>query len=584
MIDDLTSSSCLSFHSFIFTSTLIYSQNEVPKSGRSSDSLSPFRASWDVLEEVKNRGMFLMDPAELHENSSGSATEKGTCNVRTESEVLTLPLATAPMLTPSVSSSSSLNFNYTSSYSSSSSSFPISSSSSSTSCPCSSTITPQPKALSYSPSFPSSTCWYSSQHGDVICFSAANSKLQHQHDPVHSSHYASCTPLRSIASFPQNSNFKEFWGYYNHAIRKYLRNWQSKFSENKNSPYVLYRDKIYTGEATLPVACIHNFQNRVFLSELLSKYRYLLTVYGDEIPLFQAEKTIRILGEFADSVLDIIMEGGSLITDSDEVQGMGLGDVVIHSTLLEEIKSVQKTTITALSTTSTSTLTELSSFSSVDKKKRRRGEVLEKRNAFGKQSEEISSVNNTIFDDICTKIVLAVSATLKYQIMTTPHTKAIDTKILTDSNFGTLRSKVQDILTPHSLPIPQDSPQYNFYPLLADPTAKYLKSTTSFSTSFTAISLLSIVLSTPEKFLQTVFRIRFFKSVNKKRELPCPYQCGVVYRRKLNITELPYVVRTRSLSFIRNDDDEKASTYVPQVSAIIVKLKCVTSFLFCNLV
>ena len=324
----------------------------------------------------------------------------------------------------------------------------------------------------------------------------------------------------------------------------------------------------------MPVACIYNFQNREFLSELLSKYRYLLTVYGDEIPLFHAEKMIRILGEFADSVLDIIMEGGSLITDSsDEVQGVSHGDVVIHSTLLEEIKSVQTTTITALSTTSTSpstsTLTEFSSFSSVNKKKRRRGDKL------GKMNLLISSVNNTIFDDICTKIVLAVSATLKYQIMTTPHTKAIDTKILTDSNFGILRSRVQDILTPHSLPIPQDSPQYNFYPLLADPTAKYLKSTTSFSTLFTALSLLSTVLSTPEKFLQTVFRIRFFKSVNKKRELPCPYQCGVVNRRKLNIIELPYVVRTRCLSFICTDDDEKASTYVPQVSTIIVKPKSV---------
>ena len=310
------------------------------------------------------------------------------------------------------------------------------------------------------------------------------------------------------------------------------------------------------------------------------KYRNLLTVYGDEIPVNPAEKIIRILGEFGDSVLDIMMEGGSLIVDSDEVQGMSCGDIIIHSLLLDEIKSVKTTTLLALSVTLSSTSTSSSSSTSTsmkteclsstctDKKKRKREEKIENKSVAGKEMEETSCVNNTIFDDICTKILHAAAATLKYQIVTIPHTQLIDTSTQTfsDNDSGILRSRVQDLLTPLLLPIPQGNPHSIFYPLLSDPTSTYLKSTTSFSTSFTALSLLSTTLSTPEKFLQTVFRIRFFKSTNKKRDLPCPYQCGAVYRRKLNSTELPYLVRTKCLSHVRTDDDEKASTYVPQVT------------------
>jgi hypothetical protein len=303
------------------------------------------------------------------------------------------------------------------------------------------------------------------------------------------------------------------------------------------------------------------------------KYRSLLTVYGVEIPGSPAEKIIRILGEFGDSVLDIMMEGGSLIVDSDEVHGMSSGDIIIHSLLLDEIKSVKSTTlqalsVTSLSSTSTSMKTECLSSISTDKKKRNREEKTENKNVLGKEMEEFSCVNNTIFDDICTKILHAAAATLKYQIVTIPHTQLLDTSIQTfsDNDSGILRSRVQDLLTPLLLPIPQGNPHSTFYPLLSDPTSTYLKSTTSFSTSFNALSLLSTTLSTPEKFLQTVFRIRFFKSTNKKRDLPCPYQCGAVYRRKLNSTELPYLVRTRCVSHVRTDDDEKASTYVPQVT------------------
>jgi hypothetical protein len=307
------------------------------------------------------------------------------------------------------------------------------------------------------------------------------------------------------------------------------------------------------------------------------KYRNLLTVYDDEIPGNPAEKIIRILGEFGDSVLDIMMEGGSLIVDSDEVQGMSCGDIVIHSLLLDEIKSVKTTTlqalsVTSLSSTSTSTSTSMKTecLPSIftEKKKRKREEKSENKSVLGKEMEEISCVNDTIFDDICTKILHAAAATLKYQIVTIPHTQLIDTSIqnYSDNDSGILRSRVQDLLTPLLLPIPQGNPHSIFYPLLSDPTSTYLKSTTSFSTSFTALSLLSTTLSTPEKFLQTVFRIRFFKSTNKKRDLPCPSQCGAVYRRKLNSTELPYLVRTKCLSHVRTDDDEKASTYVPQVT------------------
>ena len=307
------------------------------------------------------------------------------------------------------------------------------------------------------------------------------------------------------------------------------------------------------------------------------KYRYLLTVYGDEIPVFPAEKIIRILGEFGDSVLDILMEGGSLIVDSDEVQGMSCGDIVIHSLLLDEIRSVKATTlqalsVTSLSSTSTSMLmkTECSSSSSIDKKKRKREEKSENKNILGQELNEIACVNNAIFDDICTKILQAAAATLKYQIITIPHSQLIDASVqnYSDSDSGILRSRVRDILTPLLLPIPQGHPHSIFYPLLSEPTATYLQSTTSFSTSFTALSVLSTTLSTPEKFLQTVFRIRFFKTTNKKRDLPCPYQSGAVYRRKLNSTELPYLVRSKCLSHVRTDDDEKASTYVPQVTTL----------------
>ena len=515
-----------------------------------------------------------MDSQDLKKNNGDSdKEEEKACDDQMAPSVPVLPPITAPTLTPS--SSTSLTFTFPSS------SFSSSSSSASAS---SSTPIPLSKQSLQSSSFPPSTCWYSYHHGDVICFSAANSKLQHQlqQDPLQSSHYATCAPLRHIAHSPQHSNSKEFWGCYNHGIRTYLRNWQAKFTEDKNSPYILYRDKNHTGEVNLPVACIHNFQNREFLSDLLVKYRKILIIYSDEIPVNPAEKMIRILGEFGDSVLDIMMEGGSLIVDSDEVQGMSCGDIIIHSLLLDEIKSVKATTLTALSvtslsstSTSTSTSTSISTSMkskclslSTEKKKRKREEKTENKSVLGKEVEEISCVNNTIFDDICTKILHAAAATLKYQIVTIPHTQSIDTSIQTfsDNDSGILRSRVQDLLTPLLLPIPQGNPHSNFYPLLSDPTSTYLKSTTSFSTSFTAISLLSTTLSTPEKFLQTVFRIRFLKSTNRKRDLPCPYQCGAVYRRKLNSTELPYLVRTKCLSHVRTDDDEKASTYVPQVT------------------
>ena len=120
--------------------------------------------------------------------------------------------------------------------------------------------------------------------------------------------------------------------------------------------------------------CVANYLERQFLRNLIVKYKTLSALGEDSTKGFRGQNRIDYLvGEYADVVMDVLTEGGSLSgIDSVEVANTGsgsgpspgsgsgseigmrssLGDVVVHSTLYEELKESRAAVIEALLSTS----------------------------------------------------------------------------------------------------------------------------------------------------------------------------------------------------------------------------------------
>ena len=99
---------------------------------------------------------------------------------------------------------------------------------------------------------------------------------------------------------------------------------------------------------------------RQFLRNLIVKYKTLSVSNENSVKDFRGQNRIDyLLGEYAEVIIDILMEGGSLGgSDSMEVVNMSSGfgcergDVVVHSTLYEELKESRAAVIEALLSTS----------------------------------------------------------------------------------------------------------------------------------------------------------------------------------------------------------------------------------------
>ena len=149
------------------------------------------------------------------------------------------------------------------------------------------------------------------------------------------------------------------------------------------------------------------------------------------------------------------------------------------------------------------------------------------------------------------------------------------------SNTESEKSMVHSIIRESPLPLLWDGPYKDFFPLLSDPTALYLNPprfprSSSSSCPVTLTLSLSTTLanlndlnphSNPEKFLVNVFRTRFCRPSNKRKEVFSPSQSGVVFTRKLNTSEDLLV--ERSLCTLFDHQTAPLESYVPQVGHIM---------------
>ena len=372
--------------------------------------------------------------------------------------------------------------------------------------------------------------------------------------------------------------------HYDSALPEFLRNWQSRVQTGA-LPYTMFCIRDAVCDFTLPLCSLHGFQNQQFLVDSILRYRVLL-LRDRTLPSLVHERMQFLVGEYAEIVLDILSEGACLNTDFSEIPGVAIGEIIVHITLLEELKSARASVLEALLEL-TSGLNERTACTDTKenfgKRSRDRGHSGLKGSFSENEKTALLSVQTVIYTDLLTQIFSAATSKIKYQIITTPRIPCKNITEITDSvgfdnslilsdttttdvtisTTGMLRSRVQNILTPHTLPLPQGHPSSKYYPLLANPDMTYLTSTTSFPTSFAAMVRVSEIPLEPEKYLVNIFRTRFFRTSNRKRDLPSAHLCGALHRRKLERTEVD-VVRTYCTSTV-GEHVQGFLTYTPQV-------------------
>jgi hypothetical protein len=385
--------------------------------------------------------------------------------------------------------------------------------------------------------------------------------------------------------------------YYDSALPKFLQNWQSRVQTGA-LPYTMFCIRDAVCDFPLSLSSLQGFLNQRFLVDSILRYRVLLlrnSTADRSLPSLLNEKMQFLVGEYAEIVLDILSEGACLNTDFIEIPGVAIGELIVHITLLEELKSARASVLEALleltsglkeRTVSTDTKENFG------KRTRDRGHSGVKGLFCETEKEALLSVQTAIYSDLLTQIFAAATSKIKYQIITTPripcknmteitNSEGLDnlsssdatTADVTISTTGMLRSRVQNILTPHTLPLPPGHPSSKYYPLLVDPNMKYLTSTTSFPTSFANMVRVSEIPLEPEKYLVNIFRSRFFRSSNRKRDLPSAFLCGALHRRKLERTETD-VVRSYCTSTV-GEHLQGFLSYTPQVRPSALLCECV---------
>ena len=284
---------------------------------QNNGDVTSLKLSWSNMEEQHSRGMFLLD-------SSFSNNFSPTKNKNLASVALKLQINEI-LEHGSVGGGIPMQFSSSSSSSSSSPS-PFSSSSP-----------------------PSSSCWWTGLRGDIITCAASGCNL------LQTSNFARSTLLTNISCQPDEDRLRDFWSPYNNLLRSSLQNWESKVT-NSLQPVSLYCTKENNCTISLPLVCVANYLERQFLRNLILKYKTLSVSGENSLKDFRGQNRIDyLLGEYAEVIIDILMEGGTLGgTDSMEVvnlsSGFGCetGDVVVHSTLYEELKESRAAVIEAL--------------------------------------------------------------------------------------------------------------------------------------------------------------------------------------------------------------------------------------------
>ena len=485
------------------------------------------------------------------------------------------------------------------------------------------------------------SCWWRACHGDVVSFAASSSKLQ-QH-----SQFASSSPLTLIANYPKESGPRDFWVDYDNALQTYLRSWASRVLTEGVYKMTVTREG--NGEVSLPIACVQNLLVRQHATDLILRYRALSSQQQqpqlnglknefyptascalDSINCVRAGEDLNLnslLGEFCETVVDILMEGGTLNTECNELANVKVGEVIIHTTLYEEIQSIKAATQSILvNLLIKSESDEKDSASSMKgytaSLKRGRNGVLEgavkfestegggslrkERATTSKQRLSVGVVFESVVEGMLNELLAAAAAMLKCQIVATPNLldtfrdTAATTPTATEAGTGagtaaagamvkmevtasppsTLSpsqhlhtqqiaplppSRVQELLSPILLPLLQGDPLCSHYPLLSDPAASYLTSTATFLRTFSALTRLSSAskMEAAERVLASVFRNRFFRPSNKLRDIQSSLLAGSVYRRKLKIQEQPSIIR--SMCTAADGPGANTQIYVPQV-------------------